>query len=333
MKKLLLILLSVFALLAFAACSREPVNDNGANQDEQNVQEEAITPSVMTLKGPTGVAMAKMIDDNETTGKYDFSLVGSPDEIVSAISSGEADIAAMPTNLAAKLYAKNEGDLQMISVIADGSLYILENGETINSLADLQGKTIYATGQGSNPQYILEYLLNSAGLTPGEDVEIIYRSEHAELATLMASGDVDIAMLPEPNVSVVLTKNDQIRVALDLNEEWNNATGGNLTMSCVAATKTFIAEHPQAVADFLADLQQSITFALDDVSSTAALCAKHGIIENEAVGEISIPKMGLTYVDDADIEPAVSGYLTMLFEADPSSVGGAMPAEDFYYLK
>lgn len=332
-KKLLLVVLAVLTLLVLAACSPTPADNNTDNLDEQNVQEEAITPSVMALKGPTGVAMAKMIDDNDANQKYQFSLVGSPDEIVSAISSGEADIAAMPTNLAAKLYAKNEGDLQMISVIADGSLYLLENGNTINSLADLEGKTIYATGQGSNPQYILEYLLKSAGLTPGENVEVVYKTEHAELATLMATGDVDIAMLPEPNVSVVLSKNDQVRVALDFNEEWNDVTGGNLTMSCVAATKTFIAEHPQAVADFLADLQQSITFALDDVEATAALCAEHGIIENEAVGAISIPKMGLTYVDGADIEPAVSGYLTMLFEADPSSVGGAMPAEDFYYLK
>ena len=332
-KKLLLVVLAVLTLLVLAACSPTPADNNTDNLDEQNVQEEAITPSVMALKGPTGVAMAKMIDDNDANQKYQFSLVGSPDEIVSAISSGEADIAAMPTNLAAKLYAKNEGDLQMISVIADGSLYLLENGNTINSLADLEGKTIYATGQGSNPQYILEYLLKSAGMTPGENVEVVYKTEHAELATLMATGDVDIAMLPEPNVSGVLSKNDQVRVALDFNEEWNSVTGGNLTMSCVAATKTFIAEHPQAVADFLADLQQSITFALDDVEATAALCAEHGIIENEAVGAISIPKMGLTYVDGADIEPAVSGYLTMLFEADPSSVGGAMPAEDFYYLK
>ena len=332
-KKLLLVVLAVLTLLVLAACSPTPADNNTDNPDEQNIQEEAITPSVMALKGPTGVAMAKMIDDNDANQKYQFSLVGSPDEIVSAISSGEADIAAMPTNLAVKLYAKNEGDLQMISVIADGSLYLLENGNTINSLADLEGKTIYATGQGSNPQYILEYLLKSAGLTPGENVEVVYKTEHAELATLMAAGDVDIAMLPEPNVSVVLSKNDQVRVALDFNEEWNAVTGGNLTMSCVAATKTFIAEHPQAVADFLADLQQSITFALDDVEATAALCAEHGIIENEAVGAISIPKMGLTYVDGADIEPAVSGYLTMLFEADPSSVGGAMPAEDFYYLK
>ena len=158
-KKLLLVVLAVLTLLVLAACSPTPADNNTDNLDEQNVQEEAITPSVMALKGPTGVAMAKMIDDNDANQKYQFSLVGSPDEIVSAISSGEADIAAMPTNLAAKLYAKNEGDLQMISVIADGSLYLLENGNTINSLADLEGKTIYATGQGSNPQYILEYLL------------------------------------------------------------------------------------------------------------------------------------------------------------------------------
>ncbi len=321
---LLLVLVLLTALLVACTPAENDVPDNNNNGGDVA----AVTPAVMTLKGPSGVGMAKMIDD---AGNYAYSVVSTPDEIVAAISNGDADIAAMPTNLAAKLYAKTDGDLQMLAIINYGSLYILEAGESINSLADLAGKTIYATGQGSNPQYILEYLLAEAGLTVGEDVEIVWKSEHAELATLMASGEVDIAMLPEPNVSVVLGKNDQVRVALDLNDDWAASTGGKLTMTCVAARKDFIAANPEAIAAFLTDLEASINYAIDNVSETAALCATHGIIDNEAIAAVAIPKMSLTFAKSGAIEQEVSGYLQVLFDADPSSVGGAMPGEDIYY--
>lgn len=301
-----------------------------AGQDAGDTK--TISPAVMTLKGPTGVAMARMIDENSRSGDYDFQVVGNPDEIVAALSSGEAHIAAIPTNLAAKLYSKTEGDIVMVAVIAYGSLYILENGDSVQTLNDLSGKTVYATGRGANPQYILEYLLNSAGLVPGEDVTIVYKSEHAELAALMAGGEAKIAMLPEPFVSTVLAKNNAVRVALDFNREWASVSEGELTMSCVAARRDFVEAHPEAVAAFLADLDDSITFAEGDIASTAALCAEYGIIENAAVAEASIPKMGLTFITGAAMEPAMSDYLRVLFTADPASVGGALPDEAFYYI-
>jgi NitT/TauT family transport system substrate-binding protein len=321
MKRKLFSLICLISLIfSLTACTAQTTDE--ADQ---------VTPAVMTLKGPTGVTMAKMIDDNTKTNDYQFRLVSNPDEIVAALTSGEVDMAAMPTNLAAKLYAKTEGDIEMVSIIAYGSLYILEAGDSIQSLSDLAGKTIYATGQGSNPQYILEYLLTSAGLVPGVDVNIVYKSEHAELATLMAGGEVEIAMLPEPYVTTVLTKNDAVRIALDFNEEWNAVNDGELTMSCVAANREFVAAHPEAVAAFLADLADSVAFALDDTEATAALCAEHGIIENAAIAEAAIPKMGLTMITGAEMAPAVSGYLTVLFNADPASVGGALPDAAFYY--
>ncbi|NLF80558.1 MAG: ABC transporter substrate-binding protein [Clostridia bacterium] len=322
MKKwLLLTALTVALLFAVAACA-----DPDAEQND-------VKPVVMALKGPTGVAMAQMIDDNETSGAYQFSVVGAPEEIVAAIGSGTADIAAMPTNLAAKLYAKTKGDVQMVAVIAFGSLYLLEAGDEVNSRGDLEGKTIYAAGQGANPQYILEYLLRAAGLTPGENVEIAYKSEHAEVAALLASGEIDLAMLPEPNASAVMAKNDAVRVALDLDEVWNEETGSNLTLSCVVARRGFIEAHPKAMDSFLSGLTTSVAYAKDDSAGAAALCAKHGIIGNAAIAETAIPHMGLTIVLGQNIEPTVSDYFNMLFNADPSSVGGALPDADFYYLK
>lgn len=320
--KIVLVVLAILFMIALVGCSAQ-VTDG----DEQ------ITPSVMTLKGPTGVSMVKMIDDDMEIGAYDFRIVGSPDEIVAAIGNGDADIAAIPTNLAAKLYAKTEGKILMLAVNTYGSLYVLENGEDIQDIEDLAGKTIYATGQGANPQYILEYLLNAAELIPGEDVEISYKSEHAELATLFVSGEVDIAMLPEPFVSTVLSKNDQLRIALDFNDEWTANNGTNLTMGCVVASREFVEANPQAVADFLDALEQSVAYSLADASVTAELCAKHGIIENAAIAEAAIPNMGLTMLSGEDMEVEVSRYLAMLFEADPASIGGAMPEQEFYYHK
>jgi NitT/TauT family transport system substrate-binding protein len=324
MKKwLLLIALALLLTLIVAACA-----DQGTEQEE-------VIPVVMTLKGPTGVAMAKMIDDNEAGGTYDFRVVGSPEEIVAAIGSGEADIAAMPTNLAAKLYAKTEGEVQMIAVIALGSLYLLEagDGDGIHTLADLEGKTICAAGQGANPQYILEYLLRSAGLIPGEDVTIEYKSEHAEVAALLAGGEIDLAMLPEPNVSAVLAKDAAIRIALDLNQEWQNMSGSVMTLSCVAVRREFAAAHPEVMDSFLATLTDSVIYALDDAAGTAALCVEHGIIDNAAIAAAAIPQMGLTIVLGQNIEPVVSDYFNMLFAADPASVGGSLPDADFYYIK
>lgn len=322
MKKWLLLTVLIVALVcAFAACA------------EPGVDQEDVTPVVMALKGPTGVAMAKMIDDNQTSGAYEFSVVGAPDEIVAAIGSGTADIAAMPTNLAAKLYAKTEGDVQMVAVIAYGSLYLLEAEDQINSLGDLAGKTIYAAGQGANPQYILEYLLRAAGVEPGRDVDIVYKSEHAEVAALLASGEIDLAMLPEPNASAVMAKNAAVRMALDLDAVWNAETGSNLTLSCVVARRDFVEAHPEAMDSFLSALTSSVAYAKDDAAGAAALCAAHGIIDNAAIAETAIPHMGLTIVLGQNIEPTVSDYLNMLFTADPSSVGGALPGTDFYYLK
>lgn len=328
MKKFILVFLAI-ALIAIFAVACTPAEPD-VDVDPDPVPAPAVTPSVMTLKGPSGVGMVKMIDD---AGSYDYRVVGTPDEIVAAISNGDADIAAMPTNLAAKLYAKTNGDLQMLAIINYGSLYILENGEAINSLADLEGKTIYASGQGANPQYILEHLLQTAGLTIGENVEIVWKSEHAELAALIASGEVDLAMLPEPNVSVVLSKNEDVRLALDLNEEWIENTGGRLTMTCVAARKAFINDYPDLIEAFLQDLEASISYALDSPAEAAVLCAEHGIIENAAIAEIAIPKMSLTFAVGENIEQEVEDYLQMLFAADPASIGGAMPQKDIYYTK
>lgn len=324
MKKLLVVLLALTMIFAFAACQGQEADVDTEVSPEENTEPLA---NVLALKGPTGVAVANM----SAIDTFELSFADTPDAVVAALSTGEADIAALPTNLAAKLYAKNDKDMQMLAIIASGSLYVLENGDTIQSMEDLAGKTIYATGQGANPQYILEALLRAADLEPGVDVEIIYKSEHAELASLMAAGEVDIAMLPEPNVAAVMLKNEAVRVALDLNEQWNDAMGGDLTMSCVVATRTFAENNPDIIDEFLAQIRDSIISANSDAAGTAQICVDLGLFDNNAMVENSIPRMGLYFTAGEGLQEAAEGYLNMLFAADPTSVGGAMPEADFYY--
>lgn len=317
--RLLLIVLILALVTVMAACS-QPQSETGPQ-----------TISVMAIKGPSGVGMAKLMEDKAGGDSYSFTLANGPEQVVAALLSAEADIAALPTNLAAKLYAKTEGDIVMLAASTYGSLYLLERGDSLNSPTDLAGRTVYATGQGANPQYILEHLLTANGLTVGEDVEVAYKSEHAELATLLLSGDVNIAMLPEPFVTTVLLKDDSLRVALDLNQLWREQGQGELALTAIAAQRDFVEAYPQTVAAFLADLEDSIDFALNDPAATGELCAKYEIIPDAAIAEAAIPNCGLCFVSGAELGGFMESYFSMLLSADPASIGGALPGEDFYY--
>jgi len=343
MKKIFLLLLPL-CLLCLAACGvrdQAPAERQTPEAEENAGGEtpaaEDITVQVMTLKGPSGIGMAAMIEQAaQGDARWEFTLAGSPDEVVAGFTGGDIMIAALPTNLASKLYAKTNGDIVMLAITNYGNLYLLQNGnsgQAVASLEDLRGQTLYATGQGSNPQYIVEYLLREAGLDIGRDVQVEYKSEHAELAALLASGEVELAVLPEPFVTTAMQKNGAIVQRLDLNELWSEATGGGqLTMTCVAARRDFVEQHPQFVADFLAELEQSIAFARDEVSAAAQLCETYEIIASAAVAEQAIPRCSLAFIQGADMQPALLDYFQMLFEADPSSLGGALPGDDFYYL-
>ena len=247
--------------------------------------------NILGLNGPTGIGIAKLMDEasEKENSPLHFSLVNAPDQATAAILSGEADIAFLPTNLASTLYNRTKGGVEMIAITSLGNLYILEEGDTVNSLADLRGQTIYATGQGANPQYVLEHLLTQAGLTPGQDVTIEYLSEHAELATLVASGERKLARLPEPFVATAMGKNADLRIAINLNEAWENSNDGELTLGCAVVRTDFLEKNLDTVNAFLELLKESINYTQSDVSGTAALCVKYGIMANEELAEKAIP--------------------------------------------
>lgn len=320
-----------------SGCSDGTETSSAASVPSTSSQAEKTKVNVYGLKGPTGIGLVnlwKAGEDGTALNDYKVEALASPDDAVAKISNKEADIAAIPTNLAATLYQKTGGTIQVLAVNTLGVLHIVENGDTIQKVSDLKGKTIYSTGQGSNPEYVLNYVLRENGLDPEKDVTVKFVTENDELATKLATGEAEIAMVPEPVVTTTLSKNADLRVALDMTKEWEAVAGDKsaLMMGCVVGRKEFIEQNPQAVKDFLTEYKASVEKALDDIDGTAALCETYGIIPKAAVAKQAIPRCNLTYVDGADMKEQLGGYLKVLFDADPKSVGGTMPDDNFYYL-
>ena len=327
MKKIISLLLVFAIVFAFAACGK-----NETKNETNNGVTEKVKMNVACLAGPTGIGMVNLMksqDDKTTKNDYTFSVVSDPTEIVAGITNGSYDIAACPINLAATLYNKLEGNVQVLSVNTKGVLYILENGNTINSLVDLAGKTLYATGQGSTPEYILNYLLEQSGIADSVTVE--YVASHDELATLAASGEATISMLPEPKVTAALTKNPNLRIALNLTTEFEKLSGKTLIQGVVIAKKDFVEKNPEAVKAFLEEYKASIDAVNKDIDTTSILCEQYGIIPKAAVAKKAIPNCNIAYMDGANMKASVLANLQIFFDANPKSVGGKLPNDDFYY--
>lgn len=308
MKKALLILTALVMLLALgcAKAPAEPVN-------------------IAALKGPTGMGISYLMQ--EDSGKYNIELQDAPDVVVGKFVSGEIDIAAVPVNLAATLYNKTEGNVVLLNIDTLGVLYIVENGNTIQSLSDLAGKTIYATGEGATPQFVLDYLLAQNGLT--DQVKVEYVGEHTALAAMLASGEAAIGLLPEPFVSSVLVKNPNARVALDLNQAWEDASGTKLVMGVYIASRTFYNEHPDQVKAFLKDYAASVE-KVNTADDATSVVANLGIVGSEAIAKQAIPRSYIVSITGDEMKSAASAVLNVLFTANPASVGGKLPGDDLY---
>lgn len=302
------------------------------SQNDSTAQKTQIR--VAALKGPTAMSMVELMEmseKNETAGSYEYTLASAPDEVTGKLISGEIDIAAVPTNLASVLYNKTEGKIQAAAINTLGVLYVVENGDSVKSFADLAGKNIAASGLGAVPEYAFNYLLAENGIT---DATVEYKTEHAECAALLASGDADVAVLPEPFVTSALAQNPSLRVALDLTAEWEKVAkdGSALAMGCIVVQKDFAEKNPEAVRDFLKEYEQSAKYAASEknVKACAALIEKYGIIKAD-VAEKALPNCNIVFQEGAEMKATLSGFLKVLFDANPKAVGGKMPLDDFYY--
>ena len=337
-KRMIALLLALVMGLGLVAC--------GPAGEAENTPAPTPTPAAepdrvnfAVLSGPTGVGAAKLLADNEagkTAYKYNVTVATDNSEVSSKLINGDLDIACMASNVAANLYNKSGGKVQALCLSTLGVLYILENGEgTLKSVADLKGKTIYATGQGANPEYVLNYLLTENGLDPKKDAEIVWQTAQ-EVQAAMLSGKAQYAMLPVPAATAVQVqskaKGGKVTAVLDLTEEWNKVTDDSvLTMTTVVARTEFIEKYPQAVEKFLAEYAASINYVNSNVDDAAGLVVKFGIVGAEPIAKLAIPDCNLVYVDGQAMLKQIDGYYKVLYNADPAAVGGAVPDKGFYY--
>ncbi|MGY4643980.1 ABC transporter substrate-binding protein [Cellulomonas sp. URHB0016] len=299
------------------------------------VAAERTTFRIASLKGPTTMGLVGLMDD-ATAGRarhdYQVTVYGTPDEVVPKVLHGDVDVAMVPSNLAAVLAAKSSGAVQVAAINTLGVLQVVEVGTTVHALTDLRGRTLYTSGKGASPQYVLEHLLVANGLDPATDLKVEYLSEPTEVAAHLAAEPGAVAVLPQPFVTVVTTQVPGARAALDLTDEWATVSpDSQLVTGVVVVRRAFAAEHKAALDEFLADYAASTRFTNDRADEAGALIAAAGIVPAAPIATAAIPGSHITYIDGAAMQAALSGYLSVLYAADPASVGGALPGDDFYY--
>lgn len=285
---------------------------------------------VAGLKGPTTMGLVNLMASEEGSD-YTFTMYGAADEIVPLLVKGELDAAAIPANLAATLYQKTEGAVEVACVNTLGVLYILENGESIQSVADLKDQTIVTTGKGTTPEYVLRYVLSQNGIDPDTDVTIEYCSEATEALSQVQAGQATIAMLPQPFVTSALSQVEGLRVALDMNDEWEKVAGSQLVTGVLVVRKDAVEADPEAFTAFLDGYAASVEAANTDLEGTAALCESYGIVAKAALAQKALPECNIVFETGEQMKTDLVNYFQVLYDADPASVGGALPGDDFYY--
>ena len=301
----------------------------------ESVQEDIVYPEsirVSAFKGPTAMGLSYfMNEDEELDLPYDFTISAAIDEISPLIIQGKTDIACVPANLASVLYNKTEGGVKVLAVNTLGVLYICENGSTVTDIQDLKGRTIFASGKGATPEYALNYILKQNGIDPENDVTIEWKSEHSECLASLTANEGSVALLPQPFVTTAQTKAEGINVVIDITEEWEKLDNGSACLTgVVIATSEFVELYPEVVDEFLSKYAESVNYVNDNVAEGAQLIGKYEIVP-AAVAEKAIPECNIVCITGAEMKNKLSGYLGVLFEQEPTSVGGAIPADDFYY--
>lgn len=348
------VLAAMLCMTALSACSdgnSSTSSDNSANassdvnvissdenssssEESANSTDSTVTNpemNIVALKGPTAMGLTKLMSDNETENYgYNFDIVAAPDEVTTMVANGSVDIACIPANLGSVLYNKTEGKVQALAINTLGVLYICENGDTVKSIEDLKGKTIFSSGKGSTPEYALNFVLEKSGIAG--DVAVEWKSEHAECLQALLTTENCVALLPQPFVTTAQMKNEGVRVALDLNDEWNKVESSGALLTGIAIVRSeYAQQYPDAVKQFLTRYNMSVEYVNANVDDAAALVGKYDIV-TEAVAKKAIPECNIVCITGDEMKTKLSGYLDVLFSSEAKSVGGKVPAEDFYFV-
>ena len=336
--KILALILALVLSLGLIACTKNEDETPNDNDDDTVTIDKNLDVNVTVLSGTTGMGMAKLISDSKdgkAALKYKFTVVSDATQISAGIIGGSIDIAAVPTNLASTLYKKTNGGVQVLAINTLGVLYLIENGNTVTDIASLKGKTVYVPGQGTNPEYILKYIIEKNGMKVGEDVifDYTYNSPDA-LATAVAGGLASIALLPEPKVTVVKSQNKELRTAIDLTAEWDKVSPvGSLVQGCIIARKEFVDAHKAEINAFLDEYKASVKYIETDLDNAAECIATAGILPKAQIAKAAIPNCNIIYAEGNDMKTALAKFFEILYSVEPKAIGGEIPADGLYYSR
>ena len=337
MKKIISLLLAAALLFALSACGKNAEKGESsapAGSAAEKYEKLDVKCNIFGLNGPTGMGLAPLMKKaEEKTGLLDYSIsnVGSNDEIVAKLTNGEADIAAVATNLASTLYQKTNGGIKVLAVNTLGVLTLVSKGEEVATISDLKGKTVYSTGKGANPEYIINYILEKNGLKPGEDVTLEFVGQPAELISKFAAGEKVIAIAPQPVATTITVKDAAAKTVLDLNTEWEKVSDTKLVMGCIVARSEYADKNPQVIKAFMKDYEDSVKAVSSDPDTAAELCAKYGLVAAAAGAPPALPYCNIVFESGKEMKTDLSAYLSFLYEKNAASVGGKLPDDSFYY--
>ncbi|RGY98539.1 ABC transporter substrate-binding protein [Clostridium sp. AM58-1XD] len=358
MKKFSMITIAAALLISLAGCGSSPKNSSSdstaavssseavpAEGPEENAESDAdpsaaakdVTIRVGALKGPTSMGLVYMMDQSkaiEGESPYEFSMVTAADELVGKMVKGDLDIALLPANVSSVIYNKTK-NVSVIDINTLGVLYMVSADDSVSSIADLKGKTVYLTGMGTTPDYVLRYLLGESGLSES-DVTLEYKSEPAEVAAILKDNPQAIGLLPQPFVTAACAQNESLNIIIDMTEAWDSvqeaSAGGSLVTGVTIVNNDFLSSHPEAVEQFIAEHEESALYTSDHPDESAELIAAAGIIEKAPIAKKALPYCNITCITGEAMKRALSGYLNVLYQADPASVGGSLPDDSFYYI-
>ena len=340
MKKTSFLLVVLFVLIFTAGCNNGPAEtptpDENAEETpmpEEPADVKPVNVTIAGLKGPTSIGMIKMIDEKALkSDKYNVEYIqeSAPDSLTGKIINGDIQISSVPINLASVLYNKTQGKVQLLAVNTIGNLYIVGT-EDISSVSQLEGKTLGMSAKGSTPDFAMNYILKQAGLEG--KTELNYALDHATLAQSVIAEDTGVALLPQPFVTQTTLKNSNVKMLIDLNEAWNDATGGEseLFTGCIIINKEFAKNNPEFVDEFLKQYENSVNWVLENQKEASVLTAKHEIMPDAVLVEKALPYCGITFRKAAEAKESLNNFYQILFDSNPASVGGSMPDDEFYF--
>ena len=306
-------------------------------KSEEQTEADGVDIRIGALKGPTSMGLVRLMelsDEGETVNNYDFTMAVAADELLPKLVSGDLDIVLVPANVASILYNNTKGGVSVIDINTLGVLYMVSGDESIKSMEDLKGKTLYLTGKGTTPDYVLQYLLTENGMST-QDLTLEYKSEATEVAAMLAENPDEVGLLPQPFVTAACMQNEALSIVMDMTEEWEKVQGeggSSLVTGVTVVNNNFLQQNPEAVAKFIEEHKESAAYANENVEATAELVAARGIVEKPQVAAKAIPYCNIVCIDAEEMKQALSGYLEVLYNADASSVGGSLPGDDFCYL-